>query len=391
MGKCTSTIFTVLALSICSAKKIHLKRFKETLRTQLRRENPQELQRILESDDHNEPLINYLDAQYYGPITIGTPPQDFTVIFDTGSSNLWVPSVACLEEENPTGTLPCKTHNTYNASLSSTYEADGTPFFLRYGTGQLRGFNSIDSVGFADVIAADQTFGEAVKEPGITFVAAKFDGIFGLAYQYIAVNDVLPPFNTAYDQGAFDENLFSFYLNRDPEGEVGGVIDFGAMDPDYYVGETDWNDVTFQAYWQIKMNQVYVGDCSNRLATVCENGCQAAIDSGTSLIAGPTNQTDAINQAIGAFKFIAGEWLVACRKIPNMPTITFVFGGIEYVLTAEQYVMQITQCIEDECQTQCVSGFMGLDIPSPTPGEDLWIVGDVFMGQYYTTFDFANN
>merc|ERR1712147_77787 len=106
-------------------------------------------------------ITNYLDAQYYGPITIGTPPQDFTVIFDTGSSNLWVPSSLCPDAEGR-GHVACKVHNTYNSTESSTYEEDGQEFKIAYGTGSMIGFDSIDNVVFGELTADDQTFAEAV-------------------------------------------------------------------------------------------------------------------------------------------------------------------------------------------------------------------------------------
>ena len=88
----------------------------------------------------------------------------------------------------------------------------------------------------AGISVQHQFFGEAIKEPGITFVAAKFDGILGMAYPRIAVDGLEPWFNNAWDQGLVAKNEFGFWLNRDPDSDDGGEIFFGGVNPDHYTG-----------------------------------------------------------------------------------------------------------------------------------------------------------
>lgn len=377
-------VFAALALTNDALVRIPLKKFR-SIRRQLT-DSGKRAEELL-ADHHSlkynfgfpasnaptpETLKNYLDAQYYGEIGLGNPPQPFTVVFDTGSSNLWVPSIHCSLLD-----IACLLHHKYNSGKSSTYVKNGTAFAIQYGSGSLSGYLSRDTCTIGDLAIDSQLFGEAIKQPGVAFIAAKFDGILGMAYPRIAVDGVAPVFDNIMSQKKVEQNVFSFYLNRNPDTEPGGELLLGGTDPEYYTGDFNYVNVTRQAYWQIRVDSMAVGD----QLSLCKGGCEAIVDSGTSLITGPSVEVKALQKAIGAFPLIQGEYMVNCDKVPSLPVISFSVGGQVYTLTGEQYILKVTQA----GKTMCLSGFMGLDIPAPAG--PLWILGDVFMGQYYTVFD----
>uniref|UniRef100_A0A8C6Z4D9 cathepsin E n=1 Tax=Nothoprocta perdicaria TaxID=30464 RepID=A0A8C6Z4D9_NOTPE len=307
----------------------------------------------------SEPLINYLDMQYFGRISIGSPPQNFTVIFDTGSSNLWVPSMYCVSPA-------CEAHPRFQPAKSRTYELVGTPFSIQYGTGSLTGVIGSDQVTVEGLTVASQGFAESVSEPGKTFLDAAFDGILGLAYPALAVDGVTPVFDNMMAQNLVELPMFSIYMSSNPDAAEGGELLFGGFDPSRFVGTLQWVPVTRQGYWQIQVDAIQVG------ATVafCASGCQAIVDTGTSLLTGPSEDIKEMQKYIGAVP-MEGEFAVDCSTMSSMPDVTFIINGVAYSLSAQDYLL------------------MGLDMAPPTG--PLWILGDVFIRRFYTVFDRGNN
>ncbi|XP_030329284.1 cathepsin E [Strigops habroptila] len=325
------------------------------------------------SMDTNEPLINYLDMEYFGQISIGTPPQNFTVVFDTGSSNLWVPSVYCVSKA-------CAEHAKFQPSQSSTYQVVGTPFSIQYGTGSLTGVIGSDQVVVEGLTVSNQQFAESVSEPGKTFVDAAFDGILGLAYPSLAVGGVTPVFDNMMAQNLVELPMFSVYLSTNPESSQGGELLFGGFDPSRFTGTLNWVPVTQQGYWQIQLDNVQLGGT----VTFCTNGCQAIVDTGTSLITGPSKDIKELQSSIGATP-VDGEYAVECSSLSVMPDVTFTINGLPYTLSAQAYTLMEYS----DGMAFCTSGFQGMDIPPPAG--PLWVLGDVFIRQFYSVFDRGNN
>ncbi|KAK3736090.1 hypothetical protein RRG08_031543 [Elysia crispata] len=319
----------------------------------------------------DEPLRNFQDVEYYGPITIGTPGQSFNVVFDTGSSDLWIPSVRCLKWN-----VACQRHNKYNNAMSSTYTPNGKHFSISYGTGYANGYLSRDTVTVASIAVVNQTFGEALQESS-DFINTPADGLLGMGFLEMSVDKVPTVFGNMVRQKLLPKPVFSFYLNRDAPAGPGGILTLGGTDPSHYTGNFTFLDITKKGYWQFKMDRINV---KGEELTVCRNGCQAIADTGTSLIVGPGREVSELNRKLGGTRTAHGHYVVPCEEVSSLPDVVITLKAKPFPLTGPQYTLKVKT---KEGYTGCFLGF------KEAGRKSLWILGDVFLRAYYSQYDWG--
>eukprot|EP00771_Trimastix_marina_P001787 gnl/Trimastix_PCT/289.p2 GENE.gnl/Trimastix_PCT/289~~gnl/Trimastix_PCT/289.p2 ORF type:complete len:442 (-),score=126.60 gnl/Trimastix_PCT/289:105-1430(-) len=309
------------------------------------------------------PIAQFAHTQYYGPIMLGTEPQKFKVVYDTGSSTLWVPSKDCKD-------MSCELHSQFDHSQSSTYVKNGTEFGIRYGTGEIHGYLAQDVCTFGGAQIPDQVFGEVTHEKGDVFMAAAFDGISGMGYPSLA-GGVTPPFDNLWKYGLIDKFQFQFWMSYKK-----GAMILGGEDPKYRVGDYHWIDLISQTYWEIPMQDLSV---NGKSMGFCQPPyCKAIVDTGTSATAGPTDAVMKLWDEIG-------EVDIGCKGIEKLPNVDLSINGKNYTMTPQEYVIKV----ELLGIKQCILGFIPMDVPPPRG--PLWILGDNFIRAYTSLFDRATN
>lgn len=314
--------------------------------------------------NHPVPISNFMNAQYFSEISIGTPAQEFKVILDTGSSNLWVPSQSC-------GSIACYLHSKYDSSASSSYKKNGSDFEIRYGSGSMKGFVSQDTLNIGDLKIKNQDFAEATSEPGLAFAFGRFDGILGMGFDRLSVNGIVPPFYQMVNQGLIDEPVFAFYLSSENGDESSEVI-FGGVDKDHYTGKITEIPLRRKAYWEVDLDSISFGDETAELENT-----GVILDTGTSLIALPTDLAELLNKEIGAKKGFNGQYTVDCSVRDSLPDISFKLSGYDFAISPFDYILEV--------QGSCISTFMGMDFPAPVG--PLAILGDAFLRRWYSIYD----
>jgi len=343
---------------------------------------------------------------YVGTVYFGVPDrQPYTVLFDTGSGHVFLPSKECTSEV-------CLKHRRFDAASSPSavdinYEGDPVnesegsrdEVSVVYGTGEIFG-------GFAreTVCLTEKSFGGAPsdsEDPGCVqvrvvlatemseepFGSFSFDGVMGLGLGSLSLDPEFNFFGQLAQADKLAEARFGYFLSN--SDLVPSEISFGGHDPRRVASDLQWASVHRPdlGYWQVRINSVTV---DGRPLEVCQDGgCTAIADTGTSLLGVPKRALRNLHMKLA--RPVSGDPEdLDCKNFKG-PDIVFDIGdGVRVALGPEDYsrsaAMRVLQNSTNKTQVLCRASLMPVEA-DPDLGSSAWIFGEPVLRKYYTAYD----
>lgn len=336
-----------------------------------------------DKDTENELMMNIsttledMKTEYIGTIGVGTNAAgtgaqfEARVVFDTGSTNLWVASVLCKE-------FPCNTDRAlefYDPGKSYSQEdfpGDNGDIDIMFGTGELIGPLHVDTYRVGPMVVRQQPFAMIREMNGDVFSSFPFEGILGLGFKSLSFGGITPFFERVIEQRLLTNNEFAFFLNVD-SNEPSALL-WGGIDKDLYHGPIHLFPVVQAHYWALELIDFRLGNRSmSEVGMSDQKVKRLIIDSGTTYFTAPEGLHDEITSHIPE---------ASCDQVNDYPPLTYVLRGVDGQ-TYELIVSQETYMIGGYGDN-CRPAFMALDV-NEEYGPAM-ILGEVFMRHFFTVF-----
>ncbi|KAI0293237.1 aspartic peptidase domain-containing protein [Russula brevipes] len=323
------------------------------------------------------------DTSYFSLVSVGTPAQQFALVLDTGSSDLWFATAGCAGCSSRTPT--------FDPTKSSTAKV-GTqqPVDLNYGSGSASGSLASDTVTMGPFTVNPQAF-VAVDTLSSGLVDGQLAGIMGLGFEGIAKTQAPPFWQALINNNQLTDPEFSFFITRfanDPsasEEEPGGVFTLGGTNSTLFQGNIDFQPVSSSSvsgFWLQTITTI----TANGKSVDVGSATSAAIDTGTTLIGGPSAAVKAFWGAVSGAVALSGN-LTGFYAFPcaTQVSVSISFGGPSWPINPADMNLGTVK------SGQCLGAIFDIG-SSVSPGSitPSWIVGDTFLKNVYSVYRASN-
>jgi len=338
---------------------------------------------------------------YFGEVSVGTPPQKFTVVYDTGSGNLIVPGKECtdsactkhqqFDSEKSTSfkELNCNEEEVgkedamaalmrkVTAILSGNKDADDKELRITFGTGHITGKCVQDEICIGNLCAPGNLL-SSTEESNEPFAQFQFDGVLGLSLTKLAHTPEYSVMARMVGHEKLKANVFSVFLS-DSDEEV-SEITFGEYKAEHMASKLFWVPVHLTSgYWEVMIKDMTL---NNKLTEICPK-CRVAVDTGTSELAGPTGIVQKLRDTLGV--------KTDCSNFDELPDLGFAIEGRatgeDKSVAKKTHVLNLAPRDYISKSSKCELALMDLDVPPPMG--PIFVFGIPFLQKFFTVYDHA--